>query len=113
MARASMRVCSVPGCPSIQAGPLCVVHARERERHQRRTVPTKATRDRTEQERRARTVAEWVAVHGYWCPGVRRPGHTARDLTAAHVPPINRGGDPHGPLTVQCRSCNSRQADRF
>lgn len=113
MPRAAKRVCSVPGCPFIQAGPLCIEHARERERHQRRTVPTKMTRDSAEQTRRALAVSDWVVKHGYWCPGVLRPGHPSRDLTAAHDPPIALGGDPRGPLKVHCRSCNSRQAARF
>ncbi|MGB7237126.1 MAG: hypothetical protein WBD41_14220 [Rhodococcus sp. (in: high G+C Gram-positive bacteria)] len=71
------------------------------------------TRDRGEQERRAKAVTEHVASKGYWCPGIGRPPHRSVDLTAGHVPPIALGGDPHGPLTVFCRSCNSRQGARF
>ena len=54
----------------------------------------------------AQAVAAWRAVHGDWCPGWRRPGHPAADLTAEHGP------NPVGSRRVQtilCRSCNSRK----
>ncbi|RVW03018.1 hypothetical protein EGT50_09930 [Rhodococcus xishaensis] len=113
MPRSGKRVCRIPGCPAIQGDSLCGDHRREHDRHQHATTPTKTTRDWQERQRRARAVRDHVAQHGNWCPGVGRPPHAAADLTANHVVPIARGGDPRGPLTVVCRPCNSRQADRF
>lgn len=113
MARNTMRVCRVHGCPEIQAASLCREHAGERDTHQRRTTPTKVTRDWPERKRRAQAVADHIVEYGYQCPGIGRPPHAATDLTANHLTPIARGGDPRGPLGVACRSCNSRQADRF
>ncbi|WP_167677896.1 hypothetical protein [Rhodococcus sp. B10] len=117
MSRATLKVCRIAGCPRMQAGPLCREHAKDRERHQRATVPTKATRDGEEQARRKAAVDAHRAINGEWCPGIGRPAHylTERDggLTANHVTPIALGGDPRGPLSVTCRSCNSRQAARF
>lgn len=113
MARSRNRVCRIPGCPNIQPATLCPQHQQERDRHQRATTPTKVTRDAAEQKRRKAAVDAHRARYGNWCPGIGRPAHEATDLTANHVTPIARGGDPRGPLTVVCRSCNSRQADRF
>jgi hypothetical protein len=46
----------------------------------------------------ARTaVRAHVALHGWWCPGHRRPPHESEDLTLDHA--SNR---------VLCRSCNTR-----
>jgi hypothetical protein len=65
-----------------------------------------------ERERRARTVREWVEAYGYLCPGWGREPHPAVDLCADHVTPVRQGGPEDGPLTVLCRSCNSRKRDR-
>jgi 5-methylcytosine-specific restriction protein A len=112
MSRARLKVCSVPGCPAMQAATLCPAHARERERVQRHTTPTKATRTWTERTRRAQTVAAHRDRHGNWCPGYGVPAHAASDLTADHLIPIAHGGAPDGPLGVLCRACNSRKAAR-
>jgi 5-methylcytosine-specific restriction protein A len=66
-----------------------------------------------ETQRRAETVAAWRAVHGDRCPGWRRPPHAASDLTADHVDAVGAGGREDGPLSVLCRSCNGRKADRL
>jgi len=73
MARSRNRVCRIPGCPAIQADSLCDAHKRERDRHQRRTTPTKVTRDWAERQRRASAVVNHKAAHGNWCPGIGVP----------------------------------------
>jgi 5-methylcytosine-specific restriction enzyme A len=40
-----------------------------------------------------------------WCSNC---GATT-DLTADHITPLARGGDPLGPIRVLCRRCNSRR----
>lgn len=66
---------------------------------------------RNEARRRADTVRVHVEQFGWVCPGWQKPAHPAEKLTADHVLPTGRGGDPSGPLRVLCRSCNSsRQA---
>ncbi|GAA1436352.1 hypothetical protein GCM10009616_35890 [Microlunatus lacustris] len=72
--------------------------------------PTYLARNSSRRERTRRTeaVQDWVAVHGWLCPGWERPAHPSQDLTAAHVVAAAHGG-ADGPLTVLCRSCNSRQ----
>jgi 5-methylcytosine-specific restriction protein A len=112
MTRARNRVCSEPGCPNIQPAPRCRVHRSARDAHQRRTTPTKVTRDWHERQRRKGAVDAHRQVHGNWCPGYRIAPHRAEDLTADHITPIDLGGDPRGPLAVLCRSCNSRKAAR-
>ncbi|OZE77211.1 hypothetical protein CH305_18410 [Rhodococcus sp. 15-649-2-2] len=116
MARATLKVCRIHGCPHMQAGPLCRDHLREQERHQRATVPTKI-HEPADRARRKAAVEAHRAINGEWCPGIGRPAHTLtpRDggLTANHITPIALGGSPTGPLAVTCRSCNSRQAARF
>ncbi|WP_083849719.1 HNH endonuclease [Rhodococcus sp. JVH1] len=110
MPRARNRVCSTPGCPNIQPEPQCATHRAERDRHQRRTTPTKVTRTYAEQRRRKAAVDAHRATHGDWCPGYRRPAHPATDLTADHVDEIDLGGAPDGELQILCRSCNSTKA---
>lgn len=62
-----------------------------------------------ERVRRKAVVNAWVSVRGWTCPGWMRDSHPSTDLTAAHVTAVAHGGGD-GPLTVLCRSCNSRQA---
>ena len=60
------------------------------------------------QRHRTNVLAKWRAIHGDWCPGYDTPAHTATDLTVDHTTPIAHGGWT-SPLTVLCRSCNSRR----
>lgn len=104
-------VCSHSGCPELAvAYGRCREHLTEYERWQRATVPTKRTRDWAERKRRAEAVRSWVALNGWWCPGFGRAPHevTDGDLTAEHSRPVADAGEGAGPLTVLCRSCNSR-----
>jgi hypothetical protein len=59
-----------------------------------------------------RTVEEWVARHGWNCPGWHRPPHPVRpgDLAADHPEPLVLGGEllPARP-GVLCPSCNARK----
>lgn len=67
-------------------------------------------RDQAERQRRASLIDDYVEAYGLHCPGWRRPAHNVGQraaLTADHVVPVAAGGDPHGPLQVLCRSCNS------
>ena len=54
-------------------------------------------------------VMQWVQVHGWVCPGYGRAAHESHDLTADHIAPLGKGGDPFGPVQILCRSCNSRR----
>lgn len=62
-------------------------------------------------ERKAKRLAvqAWVEQYGWWCPGYGREPHQSTDLTADHIVPKSRGGNPLGPFQVLCRSCNSRR----
>jgi hypothetical protein len=64
----------------------------------------------TEQQRRARTVAEWRIQVGDWCPGYGVPTHQAARLQADHVTEVSAGGREDGPLQVLCPACNNRKA---
>lgn len=116
MPRATLKVCRVSGCPRLQEGSLCPEHARDRNRYQRATTPTKI-HEPQDRARRKAAVDAHRAINGEWCPGIERDPHylTEADggLTANHITPIALGGDPAGPLQVTCRSCNSRQAARY
>lgn len=110
MPRAS-RPCSEPGCPAV-AGPRgrCPQHQAEREQYEKATVPTKVSGARwSERQRRATTVRQHRENRGDWCPGYGRPPHPSTDLTADHIVAQADGGAADGPLTVLCRSCNSRK----
>jgi hypothetical protein len=100
--------CGRFGCPELViARTYCDEHLAEyRARH--RSPSSRAADDRTERTRRKQAVDAWVAANGWQCPGWRRDPHPSRDLTAAHAVAVARGGGS-GPLTVLCRSCNSRQ----
>lgn len=109
VARAST-VCAVPGCPHpSHARGYCRTHASISDKRQRATVPTKILGARTEERRRrARAVESWRQRFGNVCPGYGRPPHPAADLTAQHSHALVLGGEVDQPLTVLCRSCNSR-----
>lgn len=98
------KACGVFGCPERVVGvTYCPAHTK------RPPSPSSIlARDPAERARRAAVVAAWVVEHGWVCPGWERPPHPSRDLTAAHIRAVARGGGK-GPLTVLCRSCNSRQ----
>jgi 5-methylcytosine-specific restriction enzyme A len=113
MPRATTRVCSRPGCPTLITGrTLCPTHQRDADAHQRATTPTKVTRTWAERNRRARAVDAHRAQHGNWCPGYQVPAHASDQLTADHLTPIALGGAPDGPLGVLCVSCNARKGAR-
>ena len=78
------------------------------DQHGHPSPTSRASWNRAERERRAAAVQAWVAEHGWTCPGWQRPAHPSRDLTAAHRVAVVNGGTT-SPLTVLCRSCNSRQ----
>lgn len=113
MARAGT-VCCEAGCPRIAVYKgRCEGHARQVERKQRLTVPTKRTLTSSEARRRKAVVESWRSRYGNVCPGFGRSPHVATDLTADHVVPIAAGGAPSGRLSVLCRSCNSRKGARL
>lgn len=62
-----------------------------------------------QRRRRAAVVAAWRAENGAYCPGYGVDPHPATDLCADHVIPVGAGGSEDGPLSVLCRSCNSRK----
>jgi len=110
----------MPRAPKQCAGCTALVVARtycdECLLHRRRIKPLSPTAqqrddDNTERQRRKATVNAWVRQHGWVCPGWERDPHPSRDLTAAHATAVAEGGGK-GPLTVLCRSCNSRQGTR-
>jgi hypothetical protein len=68
---------------------------------------------RRESQRRADTVAAWIAQHGWVCPGWERDSHPATDLSADHDTPIALGGPQGGPLSVLCKSCNSARGAKL
>lgn len=102
-------VCNVHGCPAdVHRLGRCREHAGRYDSDQRRTVPTKETRSRAEQERRSAAIRHHVAIHGWTCPGDdSHVSHPCTDLTAHHVDAVALGGNPHGELAVLCRSRNS------
>lgn len=107
MARANS-ICCEDGCPKVAVyRGRCRDHARQYERGQRHTVATKVDEAKSRENRR-RFVARWREIYGDWCPGYKRPGHRSADLTAQHRHALSDAGDPNQPLTVLCRSCNSR-----
>lgn len=108
-----VHTCTTPGCRTRVDDPgKCPRHGRQANRQRARTTPTKRGRDWTEVNRRRAAVKAWRGEHGDWCPGYRVPAHASDDLTADHITPVALGGDPRGPLTVLCRSCNSRKGAR-
>lgn len=103
-------ICQQHGCPdfAIHNG-RCSAHARQRQAHLKKTVPTNIDGNRWYQrKRRANAVRRWRNQYGDWCPGYKVPAHHATDLTAEHSQALAEGGDQGQALTVLCRSCNSR-----
>jgi hypothetical protein len=41
------------------------------------------------------------ATRGNWCGRYRRDPHYSDDLTADHITPLSKGGDPYGPLLAK------------
>jgi 5-methylcytosine-specific restriction protein A len=81
-------------------------------RHGSRARSTQPERSSVERARRRKVVADWVAVHGWVCPGYLVPPHSSKRLQADHVQPVSLGGDPGGELGVLCIICNTRKGGR-
>ncbi len=96
MARSRNRVCRIPGCPNIQPDRSAPRHHRNGtdtrgQQHQRRSPATGQSRSDAKQ-------LSMFTGHGMETVPRHRPAtHEATDLTANHVTPIARGGDPRGP----------------
>lgn len=110
--------------------PVCRRLVCDDERHRPRSEPwTKDKPDikerrprygtRREQQRRRRTVQNWLAANGVpmgdgklaaICPEC---GHWRTAFVADHLTPVLDGGDEGGPLGVHCRSCSNSQGARL
>ncbi|WP_035799874.1 HNH endonuclease [Kitasatospora mediocidica] len=93
----------------------CDTHQAEwqAQQDQRRGSATRRGYDSRYRRTAAATVANHRASVGDWCPGWRRPGHPATDLTADHVVPLAAGGsNTASNLAALCRSCNAAKRDR-
>ena len=82
-----------------QGCPTCTT-----ERDKRRGTSTQRGYDHEHQRRAAAA----IAAHPY-CADCGHRGSPRNPLTAGHIIPIALGGDPRGPLKVQCLSCNSSE----
>lgn len=53
-------------------------------------------------------IRDWVAAHGWVCPGYNRPSHPATDLEGEHRVGLAQGGDKlaTGNVDVMCKSSN-------
>lgn len=109
-----MKVCCVPGCPELTLGSRCEVHKREarRDEDQRRGTRTARGLDSAWVRLRDRAVREHVRVHGWMCPGWKRPPHPVGpgQLTGDHI--IPRAVAPElrlerSNVAVLCLACNS------
>lgn len=81
-----------------QRGPRCRTCE---QRHQQQRNARRAHYQGDWERTAKATVAHWVSVHGYWCPGYGRTAHQTVDLTCDHR--------TDGTLAVLCRSCNARK----
>ena len=101
-----VRACLDCNAPTIP-GQRCPNPSCTRSRYQ----PSRGQPERShaERQRRKAVVDEWVRLHGWTCPGFKRPTHPSHYLQADHLIPVSLGGDPGGQLGVLCRACNVRK----
>lgn len=97
-----------PGAPGASKS-RCLDCTRTRNRDTTRAKRAVRPYTAAERERRAATVRAHRAQHGDWCPGWQVPPHASADLTADHVVSFAVSRIEHSPLSVLCRSCNSRK----
>lgn len=105
------RICRNRNCVEFTTNPdgYCNQHKAKPQPARKAAATTDTGLTHAEQQRRVRTVQNWIKTHGAICPGYKRPPHAVdpRALTAEHAHPIAEGGKQSQPLTVLCRSCNS------
>jgi 5-methylcytosine-specific restriction protein A len=102
-----LRPCLEAGCGQLTRATRCPAHQAQAQRAKDQRRPDRRTH--TEQTRRRQAVTAHVATFGWWCPGgPGHPAHPSRDLTAQHTGDVALGNPESGPLTVLCRSENSR-----
>jgi len=111
MSPRAQKQCGHFGCDILVSGGVtyCDGHLLERRRAAPLSPTAQNRNPNVERVRRKAVVNAWVSVRGWTCPGWMRDPHPSTDLTAAHATAVALGGGD-GPLTVLCRSCNSRQA---
>jgi len=89
------------------------------ERHSTRTTSKPGAQRYGRQHERItkQTIAAWVRIHGWVCPGWHRPAHRVGEggLTGEHI--IARSIRPDlayepSNYTVLCQPCNSRKGNR-
>lgn len=99
--RRAPRLCTEPGCSRLVRPP----RSRCDEHH--------VGYSSNEQARVRAIVLDWIDTYGPLCVGYEREPHYVdpADLTGDHDVPRSRGGTG-GPITVRCRSCNSRRGAR-
>jgi 5-methylcytosine-specific restriction protein A len=106
------RICKQCSLPFNGTGSYCRKHSAQfgGGRH----APNPIYRDPRWRKLAAKIVRNWVAIHGWVCPGWRRPEHPSRQLTADHTLALARGGEPFDPANVGvlCRRCNTAKGAR-
>lgn len=101
--------CIVCGYPSDQA--RC-------EAHRKSNRSLLAPLDSRHTKLKKATVAAWVRINGWVCPGFRRPAHRVGEggLEGEHIVPRSLRPDlAYEPsnMSVLCRSCNARKGKKL
>lgn len=101
--------CLTCGDPSDQ--PRCPRHTRVKRNYS-------APYDAQHLKLKKRAVAAWVRIHGWTCPGWKRPAHPIFEngLEGEHIIPRSLRPDlAYEPSNygVLCRSCNARKGNRL
>lgn len=99
-------------CGALSSGPRCPGHTRAKNYTTLQAKRERRPYTAEERRRRAQAVSDWITIYGYICPGWHIPAHPSSDLTAEHPYAVALGGDEDQPLTVLCRSCNSRKSNK-
>jgi len=79
-----MKLCTVCRGLTSRPGGRCTVHARASNRSRHNALYS----TRAWQRLSTRVLRAWRGERGDWCPGFRRAGHWATDLTVDHVVPL-------------------------
>ena len=100
-----MRLCTVSGVLTSDAGSRCSEHARQSNRSRHNALYS----TRAWQRLSARVLRAWRGEHGDWCPGYQRTASRERHDVIDGQVRRSMGGAPFdiANTSVLCRSCNS------